>query len=64
MVVTFFFHNKFRLDSSWLTGGDRAQTAWGSREGADTNDAYRMIHLTQTDRDQAAEIRALVSGTQ
>jgi len=53
---------QYDCDADWLC--DRAQTAWGSREGADTNDAYRMIHLTRTDRDHAAEIRALVSGTQ
>lgn len=25
----------------------RAQTAWGSRDGADDDDAYRMIRVTQ-----------------
>ena len=34
------------------------QTAWGSREGADTDDAYRMVRVTQTGRELAAEIRA------
>ena len=35
-----------------------AQTAWGSREGADTDDAYRMVRVNQTERDMAAGIRA------
>ncbi|MCJ1480524.1 hypothetical protein MMC06_000679 [Schaereria dolodes] len=31
-------------------------TAWGSREGADANDAYRMIRVSQTEREKATEI--------
>ena len=26
------------------------QTTWGSREGADTDDAYRMIRLSETEK--------------
>ncbi|MCJ1248716.1 hypothetical protein MMC30_005935 [Trapelia coarctata] len=55
-----YFHGFFKLYAACTLH----ITAWGSREGADTNDAYRMIHLTRTDRDHAAEIRALASGTQ
>jgi cellulose synthase/poly-beta-1,6-N-acetylglucosamine synthase-like glycosyltransferase len=33
-------------------------TAWGSREGADTDDGYRMRHLTQAERGAANQIRA------
>ncbi|MCJ1253612.1 hypothetical protein MMC24_001424 [Lignoscripta atroalba] len=39
-------------------------TAWGSREGADANDAYRMIRVSQTEREQAAEHRAVEIYTQ
>lgn len=34
------------------------KTAWGSREGADTDDAYRMVRVNQTEREVAAGIRA------
>ena len=33
------------------------QTAWGSREGADINDAYRMIRVNQSEREYTAGIR-------
>ena len=40
-----------------------SQTAWGSREGADDNDAYRMIHLSPSERNRA-EYRAVDTYTQ
>ena len=40
------------------------QTAWGSREGADENDAYRMIHISQAQRERGAERQALEIITQ
>jgi len=39
-------------------------TAWGSREGADTDDGYRMRHLTQAERGAATQIRAQAIYTQ
>ncbi|MCJ1418581.1 hypothetical protein MMC32_004929 [Xylographa parallela] len=33
-------------------------TAWGTREGADANDAYRMIHLTQTGHEHVLETKS------
>jgi len=32
------------------------QTAWGSREGADTDDKYRMIRLPPYDSDEKEEV--------
>ena len=33
------------------------QTAWGSRDGADEDDAYRMIRVTQKQQHEAFEYR-------
>lgn len=31
------------------------QTAWGSRDGADDDDAYRMIRVTQKQQQEVSE---------
>ena len=34
-------------------------TTWGSREGADTNDAYRMVRVTQTEKEKPDDFHAI-----
>ncbi|MCJ1479546.1 hypothetical protein MMC13_008232 [Lambiella insularis] len=51
LVLFGYFHGVIKLYAACTLH----VTAWGSREGADADDAYRMIHRTQTEREQILE---------
>ncbi|MCJ1398360.1 hypothetical protein MMC11_001558 [Xylographa trunciseda] len=55
LVIFGYFHGIIKLYAAFTLH----VTAWGSREGADANDAYRMIHLTQPDYEQVLETKNL-----
>ncbi|MCJ1372764.1 hypothetical protein MMC20_003989 [Loxospora ochrophaea] len=59
-IVFGYFHGLIKVYAMFTLN----VTAWGSREGADANDAYRMIRVTQSEREQAASERAFQIYTQ